>query len=728
MTHPYDRSYFEDGTTGYALYADFAFNHRKVEKILALEPESVLEIGCARGYIVKRLNDAGVMAYGMDISEHCRATRAHEHFILHDITDTPWPFRDGQFDLVYSCAVLEHIPEDRIDAVVSEIHRVSKRSLHAISFDNIPDDHDATHCNLKPQLYWMAKFDTMVSSFAQARDIVIDKEVWEEKTVNIPGSDGLVKLNVGSYKNMYHHGWINIDVLPLQEYAKASGYSFLQMDVAKAHLYAFHRKTADIILLSHVLEHLDRDTGKDLLDDCRRVLKDGGIIRIAVPDAWEICNKYMGDSILQYGIFNAGVEKARDTADALHRMLMEGHSTVYDGNSLSRLLTGCGFQQVTRSEFNASDSPVIRKQTIDMYPESSLYFEAVNRIDRSKWEDRKMRIALISTPFLKTKPDRYGGLEMVVGDLAESLARMGHDVTVYAAQGSKLQGCNVVETIPAANTTGVDWYETEKQHYEFYKDKLHGYDIVEDNTWLGFAYFEKRKHPEMKLVHKHHGHLNWNDSAVPRMNMISISKFMRKAYLQKGWPSEVIYNGINMAHYKPGSGSRDGLVFVGRIDKFKAPHVAIELAKRTGMRLDIVGGTFVQDKAYLEFIEGLCDGNQIVMHRDLDHESKIGLVRKARAVVFPSAMGEPFGLVSVEAMSCGTPVIATNDGAIPEVVQHGVTGFVCKDMNDMISVVPKLDTIHPQACIDRVATNFTRGIMAEKTLDLYKDVLAGVEW
>lgn len=721
MTHPYSRSYFEDGSPGYTLYQDFALNYKKVQKILDLKPESVLELGCARGYIVKKLCDAGVRTLGLDISEHCHATRATDGVTTYDITSTPWPFKDKQFDLVFNCAVLEHIHEDKIDAIISEIHRVSKRSLNAISFDNIPDDKDTTHAILHPKQWWEKKFDL-------SRDIVIDKEEFEEKTASVPGGDGLVKLNLGSFHNMYHYGWINIDILGLQEFAKLNGYSFVQMDIGTSFLYPFKRKSVDIILMSHVLEHFDRDTGTEILEDCRRVLKDGGIIRIAVPDAFKIINDFMGGNIDKYASFNIGVDKAVDDADALHKMLMEGHQTVYDSYSLDKLLGQCGFSDIHRSQFNSSDSQVIQKQTIDMYPESSLYYEVVNHIDRSKWEGKKLKIALISTPFLNTKPERYGGLEMVVGDLAEALAIMGHDVTVFATQGSKLKGCKVVETIPAANTVDVDWRVTEEKHYQFYKDKLQDFDIIEDNTWFGFAYLEKRKYPQIKLLHKHHGHLSWNDSAVPKMNMISISNFMRTEYLGKGWPSEVIYNGINIAQYNPGGRDRQGLVFIGRLDTFKGPHTAIELAKRTNMRLDIIGGTFVQDTAFVDFIRGLCDGKTIVMHENVTHDVKIKMIQKAKAVVVPSRMQEPFGLTAVEAMSCGTPVIATNDGALPELVKHGVTGYICKDMQEMIAAVENIDKIKPLDCIDRVVKNFTRGIMAEQTLDLYFDVLSGIEW
>jgi glycosyltransferase involved in cell wall biosynthesis/predicted SAM-dependent methyltransferase len=720
--HPYDRSYFEEGVIGYSQYADWPVNLKALDEILKLKPESVLEIGCGRGYVVKKLNDAGVNAIGMDISEYCYATRATDKFKLHDICDTPWPFADGQFDLCFSMTVLEHIPEEKLGEIINEIHRVSKRSLHGISFNNEPNDKDVNRKTVKGKGFWIAEFNS-------TNDTVIDKLEIEKGAIQLPGPDGLVKLNVGSFTVMYHHGWINIDVIPLQKYAEMGGYAFLQIDLITKKLYHFTRNSVDVILLSHVLEHFDRPFGKELLEDCFRVLKDGGILRIAIPDGLRIANDYLNNEIQNHSVFNKGVEEAIDDADAFYKMLIEGHKTVYDAPSLITLLTECGFDSAYVSGFNESRSDALKKQTVDMYPQTSLYVEAKKTIHSWRAEHGdKLKIGLISTPFLDTPPKNYGGLELVVANLGKALAEKGHDVTVIATEGSDVPGCKMVRTIPAANTTQVDWKEIEKQHYGKYKELLNGFDIIHDNTWFGCAYLAKMENPGLKVLHTHHGHLAWNEPAVDKMNMVAISKFMRNQYLQQGWPSETVYNGIDIDKYPLRTEIGNELVFIGRIDMFKQPHMAISLAKKLNMKLTIIGGTFVQDKAYLEMIKQSCDGVNIRMIENATHQQKIDALHKAKALIFPSAMGEPFGLVAAEAMACGVPVVSTADGAIGEVVQHGVTGFVCKTFDEMVTGIQRIGIIDTAKCRNRVRDLFSKEVMAKNYESVYYDILSGIEW
>jgi len=123
----FSREYFENGTKGYRLYRDFPCHWKTVEIILERKPKSVLEVGGARGYIVKKLEDQGVKATCMDVSKHCWHTRATNSFVLHDATKKPWPFKDKEFDLCFSIAFLEHVPEDKVDTVIEEMCRVANR-------------------------------------------------------------------------------------------------------------------------------------------------------------------------------------------------------------------------------------------------------------------------------------------------------------------------------------------------------------------------------------------------------------------------------------------------------------------------------------------------------------------------------------------------------------------------------------------------------------------------
>ena len=215
---------------------------------------------------------------------------------------------------------------------------------------------------------------------------------------------------------------------------------------------------------------------------------------------------------------------------------------------------------------------------------------------------------------------------------------------------------------------------------------------------------------------------------VEKLNLIAISRHMAFEY-SKIFQTEVeyCYNGINLERYPFKQDKGDRLLFVGRISTAKRPDIAIEIAKRVGMKLDVVGGTFVPDKGYVEGIRRSCEQNGFGFYPDAPHEVKIELLKNARALLFPSMMGEPFGLVAVEAMACGTPVVATKDGAIPEIVEEGRVGFTCYSLDEMCEAVKKIDGIRPQDCRLH-AERFSREAMAQNYLKLYNAILDGDEW
>lgn len=353
----------------------------------------------------------------------------------------------------------------------------------------------------------------------------------------------------------------------------------------------------------------------------------------------------------------------------------------------------------------------------------------------------KLKIGLISTPLLKVFPDNYGGLEAVVGDLAEALAEKGHDVTVFAPNGSRVKGCKVVECGDSKGTVQCDCLDAEQKMYEVYKDQLSQFDIVHGHNHFGFEYLAKCKNPALKVCHTHHGgiyvewwnNVNWgkkHPTSPFKMNFISISKWMQYTYYKcNGIESMYVYNGVNPNLFSMRKTKGDRLLFVGRFDAVKQPHLAIAVAKKLNMGLDLVGGTcgiFVEDKRYLANLETMCDGKQIKMFKDVSHEEKVKFYQNAKCTLFLSKMGEPFGLISPESMMCGTPVIGTNDGAIPETIKEG--GVICTDVDSIIdaikNIVPK---INPADC-RKNAERFTRSIMAENYLLLYKSILCGQEW
>jgi glycosyltransferase involved in cell wall biosynthesis len=369
---------------------------------------------------------------------------------------------------------------------------------------------------------------------------------------------------------------------------------------------------------------------------------------------------------------------------------------------------------------------------------------------------KKLNIAIVAAPFIPVPPKGYGGLERVVYDLAVPLAQMGHKVTVFGADESNVEGCNVVRYGPAIGTVKCDWLQEERKAFDRVASQLAGFDIIHTNDWFGMAYKLRAANSSIKVCHTHHGGLNtewWGTSKPPfPLNLFSISRFMADVYRQQGLTARPIYNGVSLEKYAYQERKGDRLIFVGRADTFKQPHVAVEVAKRLNVALDLVCGTFVYGEQYMASVKAMCDGTQIRWIEDPPQDEKVRLIQNAKCLLFPSRMMEPFGLVAAEANCCGTPAIGFDDGAIPEVIADGVTGFVVHDytrmapdqweklpdtekqrlfdqsVNGMCDAVRKVNAISPQSCRARVEQLFSRETMAKNYLQAYEDIIAGREW
>jgi predicted SAM-dependent methyltransferase len=414
----FDKHYFNGGgkVGGYARegYWDYPVHEVTARHVLARKPQSVLELGCARGYIGKRIQDAGVRWNGLEVSKHCYMTRVADGIHLFDLCKTTdisksskgtWPFashvvsaadpRINQlhpFDLCFSIATLEHVPERFLPAVLSEISRCCKRSLHGIDFGVNDDGFDKTHTTLKPKQWWQEQFRKYAPSH---RAEIVDKEELERGPFppDVLNGDGKVKLNVGSFTTMYHHGWTNIDVHDLGGFAAQHGYNYLRRDVREGLPY----KTGEVslVMLCHFLEHLTYEEGKTFLRECRRVLKPEGCMRIIVPDTAYLIDLYAADgtsgawasdckSLSDFDEINDGCANCPTEAAKLWMLLHEGHSACYDVETLSTLLMECGFVAQPSSFRNArSDSSAemqVRRETLDLLPCLSLYMNAIPRL------------------------------------------------------------------------------------------------------------------------------------------------------------------------------------------------------------------------------------------------------------------------------------------------------------------------------------------------------------
>ena len=397
----FERQYFEDGTFGYKEYRDFATHHTTAKIIAEMKPESVLEVGAGRGYVSRILEGKGIKFVAMDISNHCFHTRATDSFILGDATEIPWKYhpityasgegeritteiQDKEFDLCFSINFLEHIPEEHVDDVIKEMARVSKRGLHGIHFTPAPYDEkdidvDITHCTMHSKDWWINKFRTIAPDYKVIIDYPRDLE-YEQPEQHPPVShidqtdDGLIKLNIGSFKDMFYFNWMNIDILDITGFCKSQAYHFLQKDITEGIPYKDNE--VDLIFTSHFLEHIDRAQGKTFLKECHRVMKPGGVIRISVPNALLLTSEYIASDIRKYDCINVGVENAEDDAEAYYELLLANHKTIYDATSLSVILAKIGFKNIAGISPFKSRSKQIQTETINPHPTISLVIEA----------------------------------------------------------------------------------------------------------------------------------------------------------------------------------------------------------------------------------------------------------------------------------------------------------------------------------------------------------------
>lgn len=371
MNEKFEREYFE-GKAYLGIYRDFPCHYLTAEKVLERKPISALEIGGARGFVSRLMNNHGIPTTCMDISEYCYQNRAIDKFVKHDATKAPYPFRHKEYDLCFSVAVLEHIPEERLDLAIAEMARVSKRGLHAVTFTIEPNDIDKTHVTMHSKAWWMERFSKLAQNYPVE---IVDKEEFEDGIIDVTKvapSDGLVKLNVCSFTNMFHYGWINIDVLNLRAFALKNGYIFNRCDVTTGLPYPDN--SVDVILASHLLEHFSREYGKNFLRECLRVLKDDGVLRLAVLDSKQLAAIFLKDEIRK--LQEAAIDNSEDDADALFHILLDEHKTIYDSDGLKKILEGLGFVAFQCTTPFASYSKAIEKQTFPLHPSVSVYVEA----------------------------------------------------------------------------------------------------------------------------------------------------------------------------------------------------------------------------------------------------------------------------------------------------------------------------------------------------------------
>jgi glycosyltransferase involved in cell wall biosynthesis len=337
-----------------------------------------------------------------------------------------------------------------------------------------------------------------------------------------------------------------------------------------------------------------------------------------------------------------------------------------------------------------------------------------------------MRIALIGPPFIEIPPRRYGGTELFIANLASELYARGHDVVVYANGDSSLP-CPVKwrhahSQWPPDGSLNSQLRNADHTAWAIH-DASKTADVIHLNDVVGLPFTLFSSVPTVLTIHHpHEPDLSDQYLRYPRTSYVAIAQWLARAEPMPG--VEVVHHGIPLEDYAFSSEKEDYVAFLGRIAPCKGAHLAIAAARRAGVRLKLAGEIQPVFQSYWdEEVRPLVDGDCIQFVGEADFASKNALLANARALLFPIQWEEPFGLVMIEAMACGTPVLAFAGGAVQEVVRDGVNGWTCADVGEMAARIesPRID---PRACRSYVEANFSIARMADRYLDVYTATIA----
>jgi glycosyltransferase involved in cell wall biosynthesis len=340
-----------------------------------------------------------------------------------------------------------------------------------------------------------------------------------------------------------------------------------------------------------------------------------------------------------------------------------------------------------------------------------------------------MRIAQIAPLWERVPPPAYGGIELVVGLLTDELVARGHEVTLFAS-GDSITDAKLSAIHPQALRLDPDIKE-----YGIYEmlnlvsvyERAEEFDII--HSHMGCSALPYAKLCKVPTVHTLHGIFTRDNakmySYAKDQPYISISNSQREPQLDLNCVSTV-YNSIRVSDHKffPQPDEPQYLAFLGRMSPEKGPHHAIEIAKRVGIPLKMAGKIDpVDEQFYNEQIAPHVDGEFIQFLGEANHNQKNNLMGRAYATLFPITWREPFGLVMIESMAAGTPVIGIEMGSVGEVISNGVSGFVCQNVDECVDAVAKIANIDRQSCRDYVALKFGVQAMTNGYEAAYQAVL-----
>ena len=347
---------------------------------------------------------------------------------------------------------------------------------------------------------------------------------------------------------------------------------------------------------------------------------------------------------------------------------------------------------------------------------------------------KAMRIAHVAPLYERVPPRFYGGTERVVSHLVEEQVRRGWDVTLFASGDSRTSG-SLVSAVPRAlrlDTGGSDQLAPHVVELSQVFDRAGDFDLIHCHVdYLGFPFSRLVATP---TVHTLHGRLDLPHTRAvlghfDDVPLVSISDAQRCPVqdIAVTWAGTV-HHGLPLDAYPVGTGCGGYLAFLGRISPEKRPDLAIRAARRAGMPLRMAAKVDPVDRTYFEQeIEPLLADPLVEYLGEIGDAEKPAFLGEAAALLFPIDWPEPFGLVMIEALACGTPVIARRCGSVPEIITPGHSGFIADTLDDLALAVRRLDRIDRAACRREAEARFSVGRMADGYEAIYERLEAGAQ-
>ena len=333
-----------------------------------------------------------------------------------------------------------------------------------------------------------------------------------------------------------------------------------------------------------------------------------------------------------------------------------------------------------------------------------------------------MRVGIIAPPWVPIPPSAYGGTEEFIDELARGLQRAGHDVVLFCT-GDSSCGVERQWVFDTSYPDSIGNADVERHHVEHAYEALRHADVVHDNTVAGPLY--ARTVPDVPVVVTHHGPFYEAErglyrAADARITLVAISHHQAST-ARDVHVETVIHHGVDAKRFPVGRGNGGYFLFLGRMTPDKGAHRAARLARDAGIFLMLAGKKRepAEHAYFAEHVEPLL-GDNVVYLGEVGTEQKLALLGNATALLNPIQWPEPFGLVMIEAMACGTPVLASPCGAAPEIVRDGVTGYICHDADEMAARLDDVADLDRRDCRVSVEQYFSTDRMVSDYEALFR--------